>query len=231
MFDRLLGATFFRSLVFLAISGAVSSAHSVSWKCADLFEINPPVEELMERAGQIEKDVNAWVADPKPSVDPKRVAALAVQVNLVVERLLSDFESKNNLGAVVLIETEASAIKRERIAEIVEISARSFGLESPLPRSESSVRTVPISRLGIKDLAHLPPHLREKYDEFQHVLSDLENPLSMDPKWDLERIQMRELHLPGQLFTIRLNQGYRVLFSHEANGTYTIQRIRKDLTH
>ena len=232
MIDRVLNAAFFRSLVFLAITGAVSVASAVAPRCANLFESSPQVEELIERVGLVEKMVNAWVAEPIPHVDPNRVAVLAIRVSEVVEKLLSEeLFPRANIELVLLIEAEATAIKGERIAEILNVSARSFGLEPPAKYETHPFRSVPIARLGIKDLAHLPPHLREKFDDFQHVLSDLPNPLAMDPKWDLEKIQMRELNLPGRLFTVRLNQGYRVLFSFETHGLYTIQRIRKDLTH
>jgi hypothetical protein len=76
-----------------------------------------------------------------------------------------------------------------------------------------------------------PTYLR-KFREFFSELEIASHLHNMSAKWSLEKVTMAEVvGTKVNTYTVRLNHGYRVLFTYHPIRGIEIVRISKSLTH
>lgn len=136
---------------------------------------------------------------------------------------LEEFDSLHSRLSVIHQTVDTSLKKAQE-----EIAA-SKGHAIPLIPNKN---VVIISKKAEKDIAGLQPLYLDKFREFLQELKTISRLSTISPSWSLEKINMFELvGTKVNTYTVRLNHGYRVLFTFDPIQGATIVRVSKSLTH
>ena len=90
---------------------------------------------------------------------------------------------------------------------------------------------VTVARNAAKEIEALPSHLKPKIEEMRRALETSSNPRDWPQNWQAERIVMREINSDGPIYSVRLNHGYRLVFSIDGKGNVVVHAVSKTLTH
>lgn len=204
----------FRNLLFLTLILLSSISFAEGPKCSALF--GPDIETLLEKAGQIEFDLNRSLTLKHNTSEASNDVQRLEQVQTIIEEIL-DFNGSDN-DLLVL------ANRLDQISQKVEV-IQVFS-SSDVQRPTKVVE----AKSARKDYEMIQHYLKDKYNKFLDEVSRVHSLAELPSNWALERINVFEVtHEPS--FSVRLNQGYRVLFIYRPESGVKVLRISMKVTH
>lgn len=123
-------------------------------------------------------------------------------------------------------EAVSALLKKYGHSEAIDLPAGSSTATRPLPQRSAQIS---IERKAEKEIAALPKNLQTKVDEFMTSMAKPGGVLEIrnNPgRYHLERLA----EFGDKAYSIRLNDGYRVLFNMDETGV-TIRRVNKGFIH
>lgn len=200
------------AVTVLLLIGSQSFAHAP--KCSDIF--GPSIEALLEKAGQLEFDLtNRLILRSDNSPEVQTESQRLEQVQTLIEDIFANAGSEEDL---VVLSKRLEQLTQKK--EVIEASS------TLTPRLTNIVE----SKNARKDFDGLQNYLKEKYNKFLDEISRARSLTDLSPNWALERIDVFEI-TREPTYSIRLNQGYRVLFVYESSSGVKILRISMKVTH
>ncbi len=196
----------------LVLVGSISLAQAP--KCSDLF--GPNLETLLEKAGQLEFDLNQSITMKHNALESQSEVKRLEQVQFLIEDLFS-YEGPED-GLIVLSK------------RLDELTVRPE-LKQTFVKTEAVRPTVVVeAKTARKDYETIQFYLKEKYNKFLDEVSKVRTLSELAPSWSLERVDVLEI-TREPTFSVRLNQGYRVLFIYEPVTGVKVLRISMKVTH
>ena len=132
---------------------------------------------------------------------------------------------------------EAYSKKNGKLSEteLQELANKYRGLSEARPQPSSATSSfkerasLKVDHQAQKEVRKLPPKLQDKFDEFLDSVQGAEGiqALYSNPgRWHYEKVKEHGPHA----HTVRLNDGYRVLFDFDEQGV-TVRRVNKGQIH
>ena len=156
------------------------------------------------------------------------IEELAKKINNRTSLLVSAADAlPDGISARVISEKATVNLAYQKISD--EISGTSA--REPMPKAAQV--TVTIAKDAVKDYAALQRPLRWKVDELKAEMESVPNSFNWQKKWELKRLEGSEIQFDrtNAVYSIRLNHGYRVVFTISPDRSITIYRISKTVTH
>ena len=184
-------------------------------KCEKLFDtVN--LEQLIEQAGAVEHRLNQIILTSANASEVHRAAQQLSEVELVIQSLLES-DSPPDLNQL--------SLQLDYLGELHKAADKVLNVSSAQPQFK-----ITILKKAEKDIAGLQKHLQVKFAIFLEELSRIKSPVYLSHSWSLERIEVREVtSLPT--YSVRLNRGYRVVFTYDQPRGLVILRVSMKITH
>lgn len=206
-------------LLLLSTSSAYASAPS----CLSIFAHFTQLEPLLVQMAAYETKLTEALASPQHIQAHGVLSLRLVELQQLINEALSiaPMDKARVLDLSVRFEEVTRGVDRHLIRlEIVSA-----------PSVSQTVKTrVDISKHAEKDLSHLQHYLQSKYQEFVRDVQALEDIHRLPPHWKFEKLNVVG-GFGTNVYSVRLNVDYRVVFSIEQGRTITVHRISQTLTH
>lgn len=209
----------FTSILF-GLTLIVFKAYATNRPCEDTILSPSTIDRALDKAGSLETSLSLTIANSTDVTMRNRAALRLARLEVLIERIL-------NGDSDLTVDLKNGKFE----AELESLGQLESNDSPPIVRFPDKINHIYIRKLAEKDILNLQPQLKEKYDEFvdeiaTHPFADLPS------KWALEKIKFSELELPnGKNYSVRLNQGYRILFNFNPPNEVTIARVSKTTTH
>lgn len=224
---------FVLSLLFLKAS-ASPLCHQLFLKptTAEINDVFDHYEKLSYDVDILFIEFNSLKNDPLGSTQDFKVLFAHVSE---LKKQLANIEERLLLDETVQISEfdgfiqQAQALKTSLGSLVAKTTAPTQQPSAPAKAPAKS--TVTFSRNAEKDISHLQLHYKSKFEEFINEISQISRLSLLHPRWSLEKVSMHEILKDQVAYTVRLNQGYRVLFTLPQHNEVHIVRVSKSLTH
>ncbi len=147
----------------------------------------------------------------------------ALQERLMTEEPISPKEIEAVAEKLKLLKTE---LVRTNAQSVLLLTEHPVGV----PPDQTVRNEIHVAKDAEKDLARLQPRFLEKYHDFVAELATVTSPRQLSAKWSAKTLCSVCRYLDDVRYSVRLNRGYRVVFSFEDNRA-TILAISKTVTH
>lgn len=199
-------------LIAITLFQAGSLCYAEGLDCRDYFKLD--VESLLEEAGSFEANLIKAVSNARNVSETQNETQKLNQLQILIEDILNSDGSTENL-AQLSNQLKQLQKSNENKSTQAKVSRPTLVTEAKQAR---------------KDYDGIQNYLKEKYNRFLDEVSQVHAISELPAHWALERIDLFQV-TKEPTYSVRLNQGYRVLFVYYKDRGVNVLRISMKVTH
>ncbi len=217
----------FLTLLWLSLFALPVNSAQIEVTCHTLVPSSVRIDKALDSAAELEVFLRQELGH---EANPTRLEILSnslVKLELLISRLLDfSISPRGNLNGLLYQLNQLE--ERSRTQALTDTLIREGG--TSLPEQEVYGVQFEFTKKAAKDFDNLQPYLQKKCNEFTDELKTVDDARHVGALWALEKLSSSQ-DFGSETYSIRLNQGYRVVFTIEDDHSVIIQRISKTLTH